>query len=84
MIEGMLVVPRHPMARPVRATMVTHKAADMTSATDRPTRMADRHMGRVRNRSITPSCRSVLNPTAVPMTDVVRFKVSRPARAKSL
>ena len=62
----------------------THSVADSTSEIDRPTSTADRHMGRVRNRSMTPVVRSVLSPTAVPMAEVVRFKASRPARAKSL
>ncbi len=41
-------------------------------------------MGKARKRSIMPSCRSVLNPTAVPIVEVTRFKASRPARTKSL
>ena len=80
----MLAVGRHPTANPVSATMVTHSAAVITSAIERPTSTAERHIGRVRKRSMTPSCRSVLKPTAVPMMEVVRFRVSSPARAKSL
>ena len=36
------------------------------SATERPTSTAGRHMGRVRNRSITPLLRSVLKPDGGP------------------
>ena len=50
---------------------------------ERPTSTADRHMGRVRKRSIMPSCRSVLSPTAVPMVEVTRFSARSPARRKS-
>ena len=49
----------------------------------RPTSTAGRHIGSVRNRSITPLFRSVLRPTAVPMDEVVRFSASSPAIAKS-
>ena len=53
--------------------MATHRVADRMSETERPTSTAARHMGSVRNRSMTPVVRSVLKPTAVPMADVVRF-----------
>jgi hypothetical protein len=33
-------------------------------------------MGRVRKRSMTPLLRSLLNPTAVPIAEVVRFSAS--------
>ncbi len=56
----------------------------MKSATERPTSTAGRHIGRARNRSMMPSCRSVLNPTAVPMVEVTRFSIRRPARTKSV
>ena len=64
--------------------MVTHRAAARTSEADLPTSTAARHMGSVRNRSMTPVLRSVLKPTAVPIADVVRFSVRRPANTKSL
>ena len=50
----------------------------------RPARMALRAIGSVRNRSMTPVVRSLLNPTAVPIDAVVRFIVTRPPMAKSL
>ena len=74
---------RHPTTRPVTATMVAHTTAVSRSANERPTRTAGRHMGSVRNRSMTPVLRSVLRPTAVPMAEVVRLRASRPAMAKS-
>ena len=72
------------MASPVTATMAVHTQAVRMSAIDRPTSTAARHMGRVRNRSMTPVDRSVLSPTAVPMAEVVRFNMSMPAMAKSV
>ena len=66
-------------ASPVTATITAHSTAVIRSATERPTRTAERHMGRVRKRSIMPSFRSVLRPTAVPMVEVTRFSASRPA-----
>ena len=64
--------------------MTAQMAAVNRSATERPTSTAGRHMGRVRKRSMTPVLRSVLSPTAVPMAEVVRFRASRPAMAKSV
>ena len=63
--------------------MVAHKTDVRKSATERPTSTAERHMGSVRKRSIMPSCRSVLSPTAVPMVEVVRFSARMPASRKS-
>ena len=51
---------------------------------ERPTNTAERHMGSVRKRSIMPSCRSVLRPTAVPMVEVTRFSARMPASRKSM
>src|ERR1700677_124851 len=79
--DSALVSVRQPMASPVSATMVVQTAALSRSATDRPARTAERHMGRVRNRSITPVDRSVLIPTAGPMAEVVRFNSSSPEMA---
>ena len=59
--------------------MITQRTEVRRSAIERPTKTADRHMGRVRKRSIIPSCRSVVRPTAVPMVEVTRFRASSPA-----
>jgi hypothetical protein len=75
---------RHPMTNPVSPTMIEHSRAANRSDMVRPTSTAARQMGRARKRSMAPVVISVLRPTAVPMAEVVRFKVSRPARAKSL
>ena len=72
------------MASPVTATMAAQIDAVSRSARERPTSTAGRHIGSVRNRSMTPPFRSLLSPTAVPIDDVVRFSASRPAMAKSL
>jgi hypothetical protein len=53
------------------------------SASDRPTKTAERHMGRARRRSITPSWRSVLRPTAVPMVEEMRLRAKMPASTQS-
>ena len=82
MTMGMLVVGRHPTTRPAMATMVTHSEAVSRSATERPTSTAERHIGSMRKRSIAPVVRSVLNPTAVPIADVVKFININPAIAK--
>ncbi len=73
---------RQPTTSPVTATMAAQTTAVDRSASDRPTRTAGRHIGSVRKRSITPVLRSVLNPTAVPIEDVVRLRASSPAMAK--
>ncbi len=74
---------RQPTTRPVSATMRAHNTDVRKSAAERPTNTAERHMGNVRKRSIIPSCRSVLSPTAVPMVEVTRFSARMPARRKS-
>src|SRR6266704_3429480 len=51
MTAGRLASGRHPMTRPVTATIRAHRAAVDRSARDRPTSTAARHMGRVRKRS---------------------------------
>jgi len=65
----------------VSATITVQSTAVIRSASDRPTSTAGRHIGSVRNRSMTPVERSVLSPTAVPIEDVVRLSASRPAMA---
>ena len=72
------------MASPVAATMPMHSMAARTSATDRPTSTADRHIGKALNRSIAPEVKSLLKPTPVPMADVVKLSNMRPAIAKFL
>jgi len=62
--------------------MAAQTTAVRRSARERPTRTAGRHIGNVRNRSMTPVLRSVLKPTAVPIEEVVRLRASRPAMAK--
>ena len=74
---------RQPTTMPVTATMAAHTTDVRKSAAERPTNTAERHMGSVRKRSIMPSCRSVLNPIAVPMVEVVRFSARIPASRKS-
>ena len=83
-IEPALASVRQPIARPVKATIDTHKAAWSRSASERPTSTADRHIGKVENRSIAPVVISETNPTAVPMAAVVRFNSISPGIAKSL
>ena len=81
MTLGTLASGRHPMTSPVTPTIAEHSTAVSRSARDRPTRTAGCHMGSPRNRSMTPVCRSVERPTAVPIADVVRFIATSPAIA---
>ncbi len=63
--------------------MVPHSVLANRSASVRPARIVLRDIGKVRNRSITPVDRSLLNPTAVPIDAVVRFITTSPPMAKS-